>query len=80
MKDASVDDLADSISTWLAKTIVVIVFGTAVGLLWNMLAPTYLYFAPIVYQHIPWVDSVGIAWLALIARRFFLESIFVGGK
>ena len=42
--------------------------------IWNALAPTYFYFIPLVYQHLPFWDTVGLFMILPILKTMLFPK------
>jgi len=43
--------------------------------IWNALAPTYFYFLPAVYQHLPFWDTVGLFMILPILKTMLFPKL-----
>lgn len=60
---------------WCIAAILCLFIAMPVWLLWNWLAPTYFYWLPGVYQHLPFWHVFGLLWLVSSLRSLFLPGV-----
>ncbi len=60
---------------WLLSLLFAMSLAVPFYFIWNSLAPTYFYFVPEVYQHLPFWDTVGL-FIVIPILKFMLVPKF----
>jgi hypothetical protein len=50
--------VGDAIGAMITTVFITALSGGMLGICWNRIAPTYLYFLPKVCQHMEWIDAM----------------------
>lgn len=59
---------------WLLSFIFAVSLSIPFYFIWNGLAPTYFYFIPDVYKHLPFWDTVGLFMIVPILKHMLVPK------
>lgn len=60
---------------WLLSFLISFSLAIPFYFIWNALAPTYFYFVPVVYQNLPFWDTVGLFMIIPILKHMLFPTL-----